>query len=111
MRPRAAWTCRTEETVANLRRSARASPARVSREAAYTSRSGPEGVRPQQGEGRRESGGLQEEGRSGRDLRLRQLPQHMNEEEFVHGGSAFAKLSVQRVDVHGCTFAGAAPLG
>jgi hypothetical protein len=57
------------------------------------------------------SGGLQEEGRSGRDLRLRQLPQHMNEEEFVHGGSAFAKLSVQRVDVHGCTFAGAAPLG
>jgi hypothetical protein len=25
----------------------------------------------------------------------------MNEEGFVHGGSAKAKLSVQRVDVHG----------
>jgi hypothetical protein len=30
----------------------------------------------------------------------RQLPQHMNESEFVHGGSVATKLSVQRVDVH-----------
>ncbi len=33
------------------------------------------------------------------DLRVRQLPQHMNERD-VHGGSVAAKLSVQRVDVH-----------
>src|SRR3954471_23894675 len=48
-------------------------------------------------------------GGSGGDLKLRPLPQRMNEEEFVHGGSAASEASVQRVDVHGCSFARKAP--
>jgi hypothetical protein len=59
------------------------------------------GPHPSKGEGRRGSGGLQEEGGVVWDLSVRQLPQHTNEEEFVRGGSVVAKLSVQHVDVHG----------
>src|SRR6059036_1608195 len=40
-----------------------------------------------------------------RGLSVRQLPQHTNEEEFVRGGSVVAKLSVQPVESHGCSFA------
>jgi hypothetical protein len=55
---------------------------------------------PGKGEGHRGAAAFRRRGRSGRDLSVRPLPQHMNEEGFVHGGSAKAKLSVQRVDVH-----------
>jgi hypothetical protein len=51
------------------------------------------------------SGGFQEGGEEELGLSGRQLPQHMNEPKFVHGGSVATKLSVQRVDVHAHSFA------
>jgi hypothetical protein len=72
--------------------------------------SDPKGSDPFTGEGRRGSGGLQEEEGVEWGLSVRQLPQHMNGEESVHGGSAAYEALRQRVESHGCSLAARALL-